>query len=57
MGMSWWPDLRVDLTGKLKSSLVRSISNTVLLHSVTDQAQTGRLASVHHPGSKDELLG
>lgn len=55
--MSWWPDLRVDLTGQLKSSLVRSISNTVLLHSVTDQAQTGRLASVHHPGSKDELLG
>lgn len=51
------PDLRVDLAGQLQSALVGSVSDTVLLHGVTDQAQAPRFATVHHPGGEDELLG
>lgn len=48
--------LRVDLAGELQSPQVGSISALILLHRVIDDTQATRLRSIHHPGSKDELL-
>lgn len=57
MGARRRTDLRVDLAGELKSTLVGGISAGVLLHGMADQPQTARLAPIHHPGSEDQLLG
>lgn len=52
----WCFDLRVDLAGKFQSPQVRSVSTLILLHRMIDETQATGLHSIHHPGSKDQLL-
>lgn len=56
MWIAWPLDLRVDLTSKLQSTLVGSVSTIVLLHRMTDQTKTACFTSINHPGRKDQLL-